>query len=251
MEYLNNLFLIIGAQRSGTTYLYKLLEEHPEICIAKPQKPEPKFFLKEEYLKGKDFYFKKYFNHRQKQHKVFVEKSTSYYEYPVVPKRLTGDFKNTKIIFILRNPVDRALSNYFFSKNNGLETRSLEEVFIKTLPPPLYPSNISTNPFSYLERGIYINYIKMYLQYIPKKNFNIFFYDDIIKSIKSVQNIYKILGVSEDFIPASFKRKINENINQSVVPHEIILKLNSFYKEYNNLLEDFLNKTIDLKEKWK
>ena len=55
-------FFIIGAQRSGTTYLYHLLDEHPEICMARPLRPEPKFFLKNElYARGLEYYETCYF----------------------------------------------------------------------------------------------------------------------------------------------------------------------------------------------
>ena len=240
----DNLFLIIGAQRSGTTYLYTILYEHPEICMAKPLKPEPKFFLSNNYNKGKDFYFNKYFSHKNNNHKVFIEKSTSYYEFKEVPQRLISEFANTKIIFIIRNPVERALSNYFFSKNNKLETRSIENVFLHKTPAPEYPKTISTNPFDYLERGNYIKYIKMYLQYIPKENFNVLFFNDIIGNITEVQKLYKKLNISVNFVPNSLTKKINNNENKNTVSVKIISKLNKYYEPYNKELENFLTRKI-------
>ena len=57
---MTNHFFIVGAQRCGTTYLYNLLDEHPEIEMAKPVKPEPKFFMKDDlFEKGLDFYKEK------------------------------------------------------------------------------------------------------------------------------------------------------------------------------------------------
>ena len=240
----NNLVLIIGAQRSGTTYLYTILDEHPEICMAKPIKPEPKFFLSDDYYKGKSFYFNKYFSHKNNNHKVFIEKSTSYYEFEKVPKRLISEFANTKIIFLLRNPVERAFSNYFFSKNNNLETRTIEEVFIYNKPIPEYPKTISTNPFDYLERGVYIKYIKIYLKYIPAENFYIYASDDIIENITEIQKLYKKLNVSENFVPNSLTKKINKNEKKHAMSIEIIYTLNKYYEQYNKELEDFLARKI-------
>ena len=42
----DNQFFIVGAQRSGSTYLYNLLDGHPDVCMAKHVRPEPKYFLK-------------------------------------------------------------------------------------------------------------------------------------------------------------------------------------------------------------
>ena len=53
---MNNLF-IVGAQRSGSTYLYNLLDGHPEVSMIRPARPEPKFFLSQDsILQGKSFY---------------------------------------------------------------------------------------------------------------------------------------------------------------------------------------------------
>lgn len=237
---LNNLFLIIGAQRSGTTYLYSILGEHPQICTAKPMKPEPKFFLYNEYFLGKDFYFQKYFSHRNSSNKIFIEKSTSYYEYEIVPQRLVGEFSNTKIIFVIRNPVERAISNYFFSKKNGLESRTIEEVFLYDKPLPEYSLSISTNPFNYLERGNYLKYIKMYLKYIKKRNFIVLFYEDIIKNINAVQNLFLRLNITKDFIPPSFKKVINKSQNNNCVSDRVIDKLNKYYEQSIKDLREFL-----------
>jgi Sulfotransferase family len=55
-------FIIAGSARSGTTYLYNLLDHHPEIYLAKPRAPEPKFFLvDEEYVKGLSYYSERFF----------------------------------------------------------------------------------------------------------------------------------------------------------------------------------------------
>jgi hypothetical protein len=114
-----NQFFIVGAQRSGTTYLYNILDEHPEICMAQPVKPEPKYFLNKKLLDiNIDEYYKMYY-YENKKIKIYGEKSTSYYENEEVAKSIALTFPLTKIIFILANPVDRAISNYKFSVQNG------------------------------------------------------------------------------------------------------------------------------------
>ena len=104
---------IVGAQRSGSTLLYKILSSHSQICMAKPYFPEPKYFLKN-YKVNKN-YFKKFFKHYKNENYI-GEKSTSYLEYIFVAKRINKNFPDAKIFIILRNPADRAISNFFFQK---------------------------------------------------------------------------------------------------------------------------------------
>src|SRR5680860_30087 len=111
---MKNIAFIVGAQRSGTTFLFQQLNQHPEVCMAKPVRPEPKFFIREElYNKGLEFYRSTYY--AEAGNKVCIEKSTSYIEYELAAQRISQAFHHAKIIFILRNPVERAISNYRFS----------------------------------------------------------------------------------------------------------------------------------------
>lgn len=240
----NRLFLIIGAQRSGTTYLCKLLEEHPEVCLAKPLKPEPKFFLNNEYYKGINFYFDKYFPHRKDKHNVFIEKSTSYYESKILPNRLINEFKNTNLIFLLRDPVERAISNYFFSYENGLENRTLEEVFILEKKEPVYNNKISTNPFDYIERGKYIIYLKMLLKNISMNNIHIITFNDITKRLDALQDLFRKLEIDQAFIPLKFGKVVNESVYKIKVPKIIIEKLEKIFTPFNIQLEDFLGRSL-------
>ena len=62
---MNNLF-IVGAQRSGSTYLYNMLDGHPQVSMVHPVRPEPKFFMNEQLVaKGKDYYEETYFRDRK------------------------------------------------------------------------------------------------------------------------------------------------------------------------------------------
>ena len=112
---INNHF-IVGAQRSGTSYLLNKFDQHPEICITSKVKPEPKFFLKKtEVSKGKKFYINKYFSNRIDE-KILIEKSTSYIESKDAALAIKKMFPRAKIIILLRNPVNRGIIKLFFFK---------------------------------------------------------------------------------------------------------------------------------------
>src|SRR5690606_6151492 len=123
---------VIGGQRCGSTLLYQLLDDHPQILMAKPVRPEPKILLKETWPEEGKLFFNNYFKADYVEGIEFGgEKCTSYIEKPVVADRMLQVFPNCKVLAILRNPVERAISNYFFSVDNGYENRSLKEVFIE------------------------------------------------------------------------------------------------------------------------
>jgi len=227
------MFFIVGAQRSGTTYLYNVLNEHPEIEMAIPLKPEPKFFIKDnEYKKGKEYYYNKYFN--MKENKVFGEKSTSYFEYKKAAKRIKNTFPEAKILISLRNPVDRAISNYFFTKNNGLEFRSINEVFIneKEIPKKYVEKlNASVSPFDYIERSKYSKFLDIYYKIFDIFRIKILIMEKFLGNQEIISSIYRFLDVRDDFVPSCLNKRINYSKKENV-DYEVYKKLcNLFYDD--------------------
>jgi hypothetical protein len=234
----NNQFFIVGAQRSGTTYLYTILDEHPEICMAKPVKPEPKYFLTSKYNEVE--YYKNYYNHKADNTKIFGEKSTSYYENEKIAQKIATNVPFAKIIFILADPVDRAISNYKFSFENGLETRSIEDVFINNKYIDTSKYNTSVNPFDYKKRGIYHLYLDYYYSYFPKENIKVVIKEDLVNSIETIQDLYKFLEVDTSHIPTLLKTKINPS-KVDIHSKSLALvqdNLANYYQEHNEILKD-------------
>lgn len=248
---MKNNFFIVGAQRSGTTYLYTVLDEHPEICMAKPLKPEPKYFLSlGDEVFSYEKYKKKFFLHEDRNTKVYGEKSTSYYENENVAKLISSYLPNSKIVFILANPIDRAISNYKFSFENGIEKRSLKEVFIDNVKVDMTQYNTSVNPFNYLERGVYYKYLDIYYKYFPSKNIKVIIKEDFINNINNIKELYSFLECSNSFYPASIEKVINKskkefNLEEEYEVREFLMK---YYIKYNKILKEKYSLNI---EKWK
>jgi len=175
-------FIIGGAPRSGTSWLYTLLDNHPKICMAKPRQPEPKFFLVDElYSSGIDYYAKTWFS--QNQSCMFGEKSTNYLESKIAAYRIYKHIPTIKLIFILRNPIYRAFSNYLWSCMNGLE----KENFIKALHlEEKREKNVSerfkySRPHAYFSRGLYAELLQPYYKYFQKEQILCLKFEDIIE----------------------------------------------------------------------
>lgn len=241
-----NVNFIIGAQRSGTTYLYKQLDQHPDICMSQPMRPEPKFFLnKNEIEKGGEYYLDKYFFDRRNG-QILVEKSTSYIESIEAGKRINVMFPRAKILVMLRNPVDRAISNYFFSKEHGLETRSLEEIFIEGKQPPKLDFATSVSPFDYIKRGQYIDYLNDYIYLFGSNNIKIIIFEKLIGNLKEFQDIYSFLEVDNRYIPENLDQKINSSYRELLTNSTLKKTLKNHFSQFNEKLSSLLNIELDV-----
>lgn len=239
---------IIGAQRSGTTYLYNIFDRHPDIYMAKPFRPEPKFFLDEdEVSKGQKYYLNKYYSLR-KEGQVLVEKSTSYIESIKAGENIKTLFPDARIIVSLRNPVERAISNYFFSRNNGLETRTIEEVFLDEKPFDRISVKTSVSPFAYLERGEYVKYLKKYYNLFSEANIGVFIFEEFINNKEGLNKVSKYLGIDDfNILPEELSKRVNFS-EKDEISTEIRAKLNKYYRSFNEELEILLRRNLNI---WK
>lgn len=212
-----NHFFIAGAQRSGTTYLYHQCAEHPQIEMALPVRPEPKYFINQWHPDAtSDAYFVRYFGHKSGA-TVYGEKSTSYIEIESAAQRMAHLIPDAKIVFVLRNPVERAISNYRFSIKHGVEQASLAEAMYheETRRTQYDASKISVSPFAYLQRGRYINYIRMYERYFDPAQIHIMIYEQMTQDIQVIQQLYAFLGVDATYTPHARDEVINANDSES------------------------------------
>ncbi len=234
-------FFIAGAQRSGTSYCYALLAEHPEIEMAKPLRPEPKFFHTDAlFERGLDYYTSNFFENK---HSAWLrgEKSTSYIESEKAAKRIACCFPKAKILFVLRDPIERAISNYWFTVNSGLETLSISEAFLHEEErwANYDPERFSVSPYAYLRRGRYIDFISTYERYFPWVNIKIILYEQLVGSQETLQAIYTFLEVTSDFTPVSLDTVINkeERLDASVSPN-LLQYLTDYFAESKARLEE-------------
>ena len=139
---------IIGAQRSGTTSLFLQLDAHPSVTMAKPVKPEPKFFLDNDALEpGWQDRYQQFFPHPEGK-AVLGEKSTTYIERSDAGERIAIAFPEAKIVALVRDPIERAVSNYRFSVANGYERRPIDAALDPQNLVPESPADVSTSPYA-------------------------------------------------------------------------------------------------------
>jgi hypothetical protein len=193
-------FIIAGAPRSGTTWLYVLAQRHPELAMAEPMVPEPKFFLVcELWRRGVDYYSKKWFDPLPTG-RVLGEKSANYLESPEVAERIFRAVPPVKLIFLLRNPVDRAYSNYLWSRQNGLESETFERALAleEQRDRDLAPNLLYARPHAYFSRGLYADHLVRFYKRFPRQQILVLRHEDLATCPERVAaNFHRFLGVSE------------------------------------------------------
>jgi hypothetical protein len=121
-------FLVIGAMKAGTTSLWQYLRRHPGIFM--PASKEPSYFAKHWDL-GPDWYRSLF---RDAGDAIAIgEASTDYTKYPVyrgVPERIRSLLPNVRLIYVIRNPIDRIRSHYVQELAAGRETRPAERAVL-------------------------------------------------------------------------------------------------------------------------
>ncbi len=236
---------IIGAQRSGSTWLHHMLDSHPDIHMARPVRPEPKFFMKEPVGEdARERYLQQYFS-TARAGMVLGEKSASYIETPQAAARILSFFPKAKAIATLRHPVIRAISNYHFTAEHGLEPRTLREVFLDELPAPPFTQEISVNPFTYLERSDYLSHLEPWMDAFGD-DLQVVVLEELMQEPALLQELYAWIGVERAFMPA----ELNAPLNMSEVEEhgkndaEVIRKLSQYCAPLIEALEDRLGRKI-------
>lgn len=199
-------FIGIGAQRTGTSWTYACLYEHPEICA--PIK-EIHFFSRPRYAEGLQWYeahFKKCGDGKKAG-----EFSTSYLYSDVAAERIKAAYPEVKIIAILRNPIDRAVSQY----GNAVKGGEIRE----SMPFTEYYKKEK----SVLEQGLYTQQLARFYEHFPKEQVLVLIHEDAKKDpLSFIQGIYAFLGVDASFVPSM----LHDTVNNTRVPKNIALEKN-------------------------
>ena len=191
--------IIGGAPRSGTTFLCHLLLKHPDVFVAQPIAPEPKVCLTP-HPQGNPGLLERYaqFFADTPFGKLRVEKTTNYFENEAARERLAGLLRDVRLVFILREPVARAYSNWLWSRKNGLETLPFEEAIRLegTRPSPFPPEREHVRPFDYMIRGRYGTFAESWLKSFDKRRIGFFLFEHALEDPHAfVERFQTYLGI--------------------------------------------------------
>ena len=157
-------FLCIGTQKGGTTTLHEILRRHDELYL--PKQKELHYFS-EEYCRGLEWYRSHFQDAREDQ--VCGEITPYYMFHKEAASRIKEVLPSVKILVLLRDPVERALSQYFHARRHGFETLSLETALLKEEERLALGGIYSNQKHSYLSRSRYIEQLERFEDLFGKK----------------------------------------------------------------------------------
>jgi len=278
-------FFIVGAPRSGTTSLYEYLKCVPEVFMSPVKEPnyfnprvDDNLFLSKP-IRDKKKYLDLFKN--VKDEKVIGEASPTYLWDPKTPKLINDVVPHARIIISLRDPIERAFSEYLFLRGLGSEKGSFLEIIRRSILDEDYSSN------RIIQNGLYFEQVKRYLDIFGPNQVKILIFEEFVQDTwKLVKHVLDFLDIHHD-PPTSVKEihnaftlprgqiassivenKVLRKMGKTLLPREGLFSLRKILTkktvkpqisiEEKNLLEEFyredvlnLEKSLNRKFPWK
>ena len=190
-------FFVVGAAKSGTTSLYYYLNQHPDIGMSIPK--EPNFFNREDFQAGLDDY-KRCFS---RQGRVRGESSVEYTYHPFVngpPERIHSVLPAAKIIYIVRDPVDRAEAHYHQRYCSGKVGPGIEKAFADLD----HASNV------FIATSMYAMQMDRYLRFFPRSALLVVDQNELkFNREETMRSVFSFLDVDSAFASDRFSLELN------------------------------------------
>ncbi len=249
-------FLIVGAMKSGTSSLYAYLAQHPQLMPSyikevhffdgcKAQQCTEKV---NNFRKGEAWY-RAHFPLKTDPHNRAFEATPLYLFYPHAAKRIFATNPEMKIIIILRNPTERAISHYFHVRQRGGESlpimEALQADYDRQESDMIDEDGYRKKSFyypSYKRRSLYSQQIKRFLRYFPKEQMLILSSEDLFAHPEHmVKQVFAFLGVDTEFTVKDLTPQ-NVAMNKVAVDPKVRQYLNDYFLPYNKELYALLDR---------
>jgi hypothetical protein len=197
-------FIIIGAMKGGTTSLHYYLNCHPEISMS-PEKELDFFIISKRWGsanwgKGVEWYKSRFVGNA----KIYGEASPNYTKYPIlagVPERMYSVIPQAKLIYVVRDPIERITSHYLHRYADGTEDRTLAQAL----------KDVENNP--YICPSQYYLQIEQYLQYYSSSNLLVISSEELSNAPqKTLETVFNFLEVSSNPETIKYQKKLHKSI---------------------------------------
>jgi hypothetical protein len=176
-------FLYIGTSKAGSTWLFNALSRHPEVHLASDK---GLYYFDAHFDRGQSWYLAQFAGSGDS--KAVGEISHSYLSSPEAPPRIAALNPDMRLLVCLREPVDRAFSDYLDLRKNDQFDGSFEEA-LETFP-------------RLLDRGRYATHLARYLEHFPREALLVQLFDDLRDDAQQyADDVYAFLGVTPYTLP--------------------------------------------------
>jgi hypothetical protein len=200
--YLTNIskpnFFLIGASKCATTSIWYILRQHPNIFMS--EEKEPSFFVHKEYNKRLLHYLSLF--EKASNEKCIGEASPVYSEttvFPDIAERIYKFNPDSKIIYIVRNPIDRMVSVWKQGLYSGHWYKNIYKERYGKEDIGLMPFDFEKALFNYppyVEASKYWTHLSTYFDYFSEDNVHLIFFEDFVQAPQEViSNIYGFLDI--------------------------------------------------------
>src|SRR5258706_724505 len=253
-------FIIAGTNKAATTSFYEYLAAHPQICssyvkqtfffLDKNWQEELKLYSLYDYEKGVQQYNNFFRDCNEDQFRL--EASPEYLYAPETPRRLYSFYSERKgnVIFILRNPVTRFVSLFYFGKQQGIiSSQCTFSEFIKA--NQVNPEKKNTSLIA-LETGFYSKYLERYVELFGKENIKVYFFEDLMTNpLSLMKRVSEEIGIDANFYNSFKFQTHNKTVKLRSrffarlynVPRAVFIKT-GFRSKFGFAIAQALKKTI-------
>ncbi|MBW2072027.1 MAG: sulfotransferase domain-containing protein [Deltaproteobacteria bacterium] len=188
--------MIIGAQKAGTTTLFHYLQRHPGI-ITHRQREMTFFFNDHELREGYKQAFRRYFGDQTRTSGVILAKHALAMYSADALRQLYLHNPNTQLVILLRNPIERAYSAYWYARRRGWETLTTFEAALKAEPRRLATGGWRQwRNCAYQYNGLYAEHVERVYDVFDKKQVHIYLSEELRSNAEAVcQEIFHALEI--------------------------------------------------------
>ena len=189
-------FIVIGAVKAATTWIAHHLRQNPAIYMPGP---EPHFFSSE-YDRGSDWYRSLFAEASPEQ--MIGEKSADYFAHPLAAERMAALLPDIPLVLQLRNPIERAYSDYCMLFRRGTVRGS----------PSKYLLSDDSEVARFLQDGLYARHLSRFLDHYPRERILIVLYDDIrAEPERVIHRVCDHIGAPRFMVPQDLRSRKNDS----------------------------------------